>query len=77
MAALLEILSGGTLALANVALGVLGGLHSSLATLGSTDVPTRVGVAVSTFTGLNWAAGGFRNLDSAIHAVDTHAHVDA
>ena len=60
----LEIFSGAGLAATNLTLGVVSGLVGTLPTLGLGTVPTAVGVGVSVFTGLNWAAKGLREVAS-------------
>ncbi len=65
-----KIALGGSMAVTNVALGTLIGVVSALPTLGFGTVATPLGLAISTFTGLNWACDGLKDLASALNGAD-------
>jgi hypothetical protein len=66
VAAGIKIVVGGCLAVTNIAVGSLGGVIAGLPTLGLGTVPVAVGVATSTYTGLNAASDGLKDLATAI-----------
>ncbi len=58
----MQVLSGGALAVTNLGAGVVAGIVVGLPTLGWGTVPIALGVANSTFTGLNAAADALRGI---------------
>jgi hypothetical protein len=68
MAAGIKIFVGGCLAVTNITVGSLGGVIAGLPTLGLGTVPVAVGVATSTYTGLNVASDGLKDLAAAIES---------
>jgi hypothetical protein len=58
----MKVLSGGALAVTNLGAGVVAGIVVGLPTLGWGTVPIALGVANSTFTGLNAAADALRGI---------------
>ena len=63
-AAWLKVSSGGGLAAANLTLGAVAGVVSALPTLGLGTVAAVVGIATSTYTGLNAASDALKDMAS-------------
>ncbi|HEY0072963.1 MAG TPA: hypothetical protein VGB77_02600 [Abditibacteriaceae bacterium] len=67
-AAIGKVAVGGSLAAANICAGAFAGVVSALPTLGVGTVAGAVGVATSTYTGLNAACDGLKDLATAIES---------
>jgi hypothetical protein len=65
-----KIVVGSSLTVANVSLGVMAGVVGALPTLGLGTVAAAVGIATSTYTGLNSACDALKDLASALDESD-------